>query len=330
MKPTILNRNQTIPADGWYQIEVTGEHPAGEGRVQVIDAEALDAIVRNFNEEKAAAANDFAGLLVDRDHLSHDMENETAAMAWVKELAVRDGQLHARLELTSDGEAAVTGKVYKFFSTEYAKNDLEDLGEGRVRPLRLSGLAFTNRPNNRGGKPISNREDAPNGAQHLSGGQTQTKDEIQKQSMKTIAEKLGLPADADEATIVKAITDLITKVEGLEKATKEAEADAVMNRMGERIPKDARPHWREQLIANRTSAEKLLEASFPVPTAQQQERIHNRHAGTPQPVEKTDGTQGADKATQQEAAVRDIMNRSNCGYEAAFDQAMREKPELFR
>ena len=232
------------------------------------------------------------------------------------------GQLHALLDLTEPGKQDVIGKVYKFFSTEYPASDLQDLGGGRVRPLRLGGLAFTNRPNNRGGKPISNREDVP------SGGQTQTQDEKQK-SMKTIAEKLGLPADADEATIINAITALLTKVDGLEQATKEAGADVVMNRMGERIPKDARPFWREQLIANRATTEKLLEASFPV-VAVTAERIHNRNATSPVPVEKTDGAEGASKADAQEAVVRDIMNRNKCGYAEAFDQGMREKPELFK
>ena len=296
MKATILNRSQVIPTDGWYQIEVTGEHPAGDGRVQVIDEEAITSIINRFHAEKKEAGESFAGMLVDRDHLSHDLDNETAAMAWVQDLANRDGQLHALLDLTTPGEAAVKGKVFKFFSTEYTAADLQDLGDGRVRPRRLGGLAFTNRPNNRGGKPISNRADSPDA------GQQQTTDENKVKSMKSIAEKLGLPADADEATIVKAVTDLLTKVEGLEKATKEASADAVMNRMGERIPKDARPHWREQLIANRATTEKLLDASFPVQPATAAERIHNRNAATPSPVEKTDGQDGANKADQQEAS----------------------------
>lgn len=332
MKPLILNRNRkTLPSDGWYQIEVAGEHPAGEGRVQVIDDEAMNSIVNRFADEKAQAGESFAGLLVDRDHLSHDLENETAAMAWVKDLAVRDGQLHAQLDLTTAGEAAVTGKVYKFFSTEYAPEDIEDLGDGRVRPLRLSGLAFTNRPNNKGGKPISNREDTPIGAGNPNGGQTQTTNEIHNyKSMKAIAEKLGLPADADEAAILKAISDLTAKVDGLEKSTKESAADVVMNRLGSRIPEAARPHWREQLIANRESTEKLIEASFPAaaPTAAP-ERIHNRHAKTPAPAESTDGTAVANKADQQEAHVRSIMNRDKTSYGKAYDVAMLEKPELF-
>lgn len=321
MKARILNR-QGKPSDGWYHIEVTGEHKTDDGRIQVIDETAIMAMIENFAQEKEAAGENFAGLLVDRDHLSHDLENVTEAMAWAQDLTIRDGELYAQLDLTSTGEAAVDGKVYKFFSTEYDKEHLEDLGNGRVRPLRLSGLAFTNRPNNKGGKPISNRAGDPNGGQP-------THETDQPKSMKSIAEKLGLPADADEATILKSVTELILKVDGLEKATKEAAADAVMNRMGERIPKEARPHWREQLIANRDSTEKLIEASFPA-AATPPQRIHNRGASTPNPAEATDGKDAVNKADQQEAAVRDIMNRSKIGYEPAFDQAMREKPELFR
>lgn len=35
MNAQILNRKNAseLPADGWHQIEVSGEHPAGKGRV---------------------------------------------------------------------------------------------------------------------------------------------------------------------------------------------------------------------------------------------------------------------------------------------------------
>ena len=68
MRALILNRSNEIPADGWYQIEVTGEHPAGKGRKQVIDQVALESIVNRFQAE--AAKENFAGMLVDNDHLS--------------------------------------------------------------------------------------------------------------------------------------------------------------------------------------------------------------------------------------------------------------------
>ena len=78
MNAKIHNRAGELPADGWYQIEVTGEHPAGEGRTQVIDQAAMESIVNRFQQD--AAAENFAGMLVDADHLSHDMENSTEAL----------------------------------------------------------------------------------------------------------------------------------------------------------------------------------------------------------------------------------------------------------
>lgn len=321
----ILNREGTMPSDGWYQIEVAGEHPAGEGRMQVIDQLAMESIVNSFREEKKRQGEYFTGLLVDRDHLSHDLAQTTEAMAWVKDVDIRNGELHAQLDFTSTGREAVEGKVYKFFSTEYPADGLENIGDGRVRPRRLSGLALTNRPNNRGGKPISNRAD------DLGGGQTkETKPSETQPSMTTIAEKLGLPADADEAAITAAITALIQERDELKKTTTEAAADAVMNRVGNRIPEAARPHWREQLIANRAATEKLIDASFPAASAAPAPAIHNRGAASPPPVEKTMGTDSASKATEQEAYVRGIMNRSSCGYSKAWEQAKLEKPDLFQ
>ena len=153
----ILNRSGQIPKDGWYQIEVSGTHPAGKhadgrNRRQVIDDKAIESIVNRFNAEKAAAGEDWAGMLVDLDHLSHDLDNSTEAFAWLHEVEIRNRQLWGRLELTDLGEPAVRNKRVKFFSTEYDPADLEDLGNGDVRPLRLSGLAFTNVMNTLGSR----------------------------------------------------------------------------------------------------------------------------------------------------------------------------------
>ncbi len=60
MHTPIYNRNSEPPADGWFQIEVTGTHPAGDGRRQVIDEAALRDIVSRFREE--AGREDFAAL----------------------------------------------------------------------------------------------------------------------------------------------------------------------------------------------------------------------------------------------------------------------------
>ncbi|HRQ89187.1 MAG TPA: phage protease [Bacteroidia bacterium] len=253
MNPRILNRESIAPrASTWQQIEVAGEHPAmlGDRRLtQVIDAEAMEAIAADFRAE--AADPYFDGLLVDADHLSHDGEQRTEAYAWLMNVEVREGQLWGRLEWTDLGSAAVAGRRYKYFSTEYDAGDLEDLGGGRVRPRRLAGLALTNRPNNKGGRPITNRR--------AEAGQSNTNPtQEDKPTMKNIATKLGLPEDAGEEDILAAIGELQTDIENVRQKEAEIEADEILNRHAKRIPEGQREAWRDALLANREGAEKLI------------------------------------------------------------------------
>lgn len=325
MNAHILNRNAQPPTDGWFQIEVTGEWPAGtfpDGRQrrQLIDATALDAIVNRFAQDKAAAGDSWTGILVDKDHLSHDLENETEAMAWLQEVAVRPDekgipQLWGRLDLSDIGTAAVMNRRYKRFSTEYDPDDLEDLGEGIVRPRRLSGLAFTNRPNNRGGKPISNRDGT------RPPGETTPNHET-TDTMKSIAEKLGLSAEATEADILSAIESLQKKVSDMETKDAEAQADAVLNRLGDRVPEAARQHWRTQLITNREAAEKLMEASFPEKKeSKPAESIFNRaQAKAPAPVENQQNAENPE-AAKKAAAIRNRAGEISKNERIPFNQA---------
>lgn len=314
MRAKILNRAGEVPSDGWYQIEVTGTHPAGKTRKQVIDAIALESIVNRFAAEKVEAGENFAGLLVDKDHLSHDLDNSTEALAWAQELEVRDGQLHARLDLTDLGETAIRNKRFKFFSTEYDPEDCQNIGTGSVRPMRLSGLAFTNRPNNRGGKPISNREQTED---------SKTQD-TRQETMNTIAEKLGLPADADEAAILKKITDMMSELETLKGKTAETEAEAIMNRYGERIPKEKRDEVKKRLITNRADTEAMLEL-LPEAAKKAEERIFNRGtAKQPDAVSDADKQEDCKKA----AAIRNravtIQREQGLPYNRAFGLAQAE------
>lgn len=316
MRAKILNRAGEVPSDGWYQIEVTGTHPAGKTRKQVIDAIALESIVNRFAAEKVEAGENFAGLLVDNDHLSHDLNNSTEALAWAQELEVRDGQLHARLDLTDLGETAIRNKRFKFFSTEYDPEDCQNIGTGSVRPMRLSGLAFTNRPNNRGGKPISNR-----GGDAADGEQTETDT---TKNMQPIAEKLGLPADADEAAILKKLTDLMSELESLKGKDADAQAEVIMNRYGERIPKEKRDEVKKRLITNRADTEAMLDL-LPEAAKKAEERIFNR--GT---AKQPDAVSDADKAEdgKKAAAIRNravtIQREQGLPYNRAFGLAQAE------
>lgn len=316
MNTPILNRDQSQPPDdGWYQFEVAGEHPAGPGRTQVIDQAAMESIVNRFRED--AASPGFAGMLVDIDHLSHDQRHSTEAYGWLHEVECRDGQLWGRIEWTDLGEPAIRNKRVKYFSTEYAADDLEPAGPGRVRPLRLGGLALTNRPNNKGGKPIANRE------QESTGPVTAGATDNDNNKMKTIAEKLGLPAEATEEQILEAIGMMQSELDGLKNKAMDAEAEAICNRHAARIPDGKREDWKNAILANRETAEALLAG---LPERQEQpERIHNR-ASARNPETQSEKTVDA---KGQADAVQAVMNRERCTFERAWEIARGEQPALF-
>jgi hypothetical protein len=269
----------------WAQIEVSGRQTATMAgkRIELdVDAKARESIVNRF----AAMAHDpgFSGLLVDADHLSHDLNHRTEALSWLYEVEERDGQLWGLLEATGVGAPAIANKDYRFFSSEYEEEDLEEIEPGIYRPLSLAGLAYTNRPRRKGGKPISNRRQA--------GTDDENQNENDNDDMKNIAEKLGLPEDATEEDIVGAIEGLQKRVNDAATKEVEGEADAIMNRFGDRIPEKAQAHWRGELIANREEADRqkvvaLMEDSFPEKPAADDAAgtIENRDGGA-QDLEK--------------------------------------------
>jgi len=178
-----------MPADGWYQLAPLGEFAhAAAGVVQVVDVEACTAMAARFKAD-AAGAN-FAGLLVDFDHFSLDDRARSEAAGWIVGLEARgeksevssqnsvggeagaekageyattkvtkntkgDG-LWANIRWSDVGEAAVKGGRYRFLSPVWARSDCVDLGNGRVRPVRLLNAAVTNDPNLKGLVPLAN------------------------------------------------------------------------------------------------------------------------------------------------------------------------------
>ena len=156
MNSLLLNRDGfQMPADGWYQVAPLGEFAhAQAGLVQVVDPEACAAMANRFADE-AQGAN-FAGLLVDFDHFSLDGEKRSEAAGWITALENRDGGLFAKIRWSDVGEEAVKGGRYRFLSPVWARSDCVDLGNGRVRPVRLLNAAVTNDPNLKGMQPLSN------------------------------------------------------------------------------------------------------------------------------------------------------------------------------
>jgi phage I-like protein len=79
----ILNRESfLLPTDGWCQLAPLGEfpHPAS-GLIQVVDAEACEAMVARFRSDAASPL--FPGLLVDFDHFSLDERCRSEAAGWM-------------------------------------------------------------------------------------------------------------------------------------------------------------------------------------------------------------------------------------------------------
>ena len=232
----LLNRDFKMPEDGWYQLAPLGEFAhAAAGVVQVVDAEACAAMVSRFKAE--AAMPNFARLLVDFDHFSLDDRARSEAAGWIvalegrcqrsevsdqgsaEELAAKDHKgdagLWAKIRWSDVGEEAVKGGRYRFLSPVWARSDCVDLGNGRVRPIRLLNAAVTNDPNLKGLVPLANTSAALNSGGPVDscasyrgacgraeGGDLKPESENAGKTMKNVIEallnRLGLAADAAE------------------------------------------------------------------------------------------------------------------------------------
>jgi len=155
--------------DGWFHIAPHGTFPHPTGAMQVIDAEACDAMLGTFNEE--ARQPNFPGLLVDFDHSSHDPAQPTTAAGWISSLEHRDDGLYAQIRWSDLGHQALTGGRYRLASPVWNRADCDqwsapanDGGDVvHLRPRRLDRLALTNDPNLPGMMPLSNRKDEVRG-----------------------------------------------------------------------------------------------------------------------------------------------------------------------
>lgn len=332
MNAAIHNRESTAPrTPTWQQIEVSGEHRArlgDEALVQIIDETALHNIAAAWEADMKVPH--FDGLLVDADHLSHDPAQSTEAKAWLVDLEIRNGQLWGLLDWTDTGAEAIRGRRYKYFSTEYGAGDLEDLGPGpdgarRVRPRRLAGLALTNRPNNRGGRPITNR------SQNSKAGDAEHNPTQAKNQMTNIAEKLGLPPEATEDEILAAIDSLLAAAGEAETIKADAAAEEILNRHARRIPEGQRDAWKAELLRNREGAERLIltlpEAAEAPAKVEPRPAITNREtAKTPEASRAHGDTTAADeaKAARIRNRAHEIDQAQRCGWNRAWDLARAE------
>jgi phage I-like protein len=375
MKP-LLDATFTLPQDGWFHALALGEFPNslhamgpdGKPRrakvVQVIDKAATEGMVAAFN--RASAAPEFPGLLVDRDHESDDPDKTTDAWGWCMGLENRDDGLWCKIRWTDLGEPAVRGGRFRFLSAVFDPAACEDLGNGRLRPLRLEKLGLTNDPNIRPLRPLSNSANsAPlrefsisNNAPADSGKDspgTGGKESTMDYKAELLA-MLGLPAEATDEQIAAGCAARKTEMENraaereqLQNRAEAAEAKAneldtwktgrLRADLEVQVEQDLETHKdvianrdevKAQLLANRDGTLKVLVSlRKPAPAQEPPPALRNRATKAP------DGLTDEDRALRNRRAEQDrVIEEARTKYRcptraAAIERAQAEHPELF-
>ena len=337
----LFNRAGELPADNWFQIVPRGEWPhtgeSGARRVQVIDDAALDAMVNSFKPK----------LLVDQEHFSYDSEKSSEAFGWIAEVRKAADGLQGRIEWTDLGQAAITNKRYRFASPVWLPRDLQKLDGARVRPTRLDSVGLTNTPNMVGILPLTNRDPEFRRTHPAENQQHQN-------TMKSIAQKLRLSADASEEAVLTEVEKLMNRAStaetqlaalGIERdelknrlATQDDEAiDAEMD--ARQIDETKRVRLKPVLSAMKNRAERVafLDEVIGKPPAQSEDGVttasgrpvlNRKDASTPK-LKAQAGTNDQAQAAKIEAEVQDYKIANRCSYDAAYSAVRLKKPELF-
>jgi phage I-like protein len=305
--------------DGWFHIAPLGTFPHPTGALQVIDAEACDAMARTFAEE--ARQPNFPGLLVDFDHASHDPAQPTTAAGWISSLEPRADGLYAQVRWSDLGHQALTGGRYRLASPVWNRVDCDEWSAPHgddhdalhLRPRRLDRLALTNDPNLPGLVPLSNRKEPAT--------------EFSMNLRTEILNHLRLPAAAGDGEITEALRAHVAELDSLRnRCTRlaEAQADADLERFAGVITN--RDVVRGQLLANRDATLAVLGAlRVPEPPAPlHQPRLHRPNLALLNPLAPEPDTAAARRVANR---ARQLQSELKIGHHAAFRLAEGEAAE---
>jgi hypothetical protein len=312
----------TVPPPGEYPSKIQLADGTSAKAILVIDPIAYDKILANFNA--AAAAPNFPGLLVDREHLSELPAGDSVAAAWVKTIARRDDGLWTGWELTDLGQQLIGGKRFKFRSPVF---DLERIAatSNKWRPVKLVSIALTNVPHFKQLAPSLNREQG-----------TQEEHDVDT-LLARLQARLNKP-DADEAAIYAAIDTALTagdtaatqtatlkaRVAELETADLNRKADDFIKEHGPKVSDTAK--LRARFVADPAGTLEtvsLLKIEPPPPPA--------RSLGRDGQQETTPETDLAVKRQKQTDAIDTAMSKHRCATRAqAVEFAQAENPDLFK
>lgn len=343
----------TLPPMGEYPMPI--HLPGGTVRgVLVIDATAQARIAQAF--ATAAASADFPGILVDREHASETPDGDTSAMAWAKELQIRDDGIWTRWELTAAGEPLVTGLTYAYRSPAMALEPIDatakaqlnagtagraPAGTGLWRPIALRSIALTNCPHFRDLTPALGRDQYGLGLPSSQNTTTETP----TMDRALICSKLGLdPAKATDDEILGALDALVKARTDGEAATAEctaaktelatikaraldADATAFVLAHKARIKSDQEATVLASYKANPDATKALFGALAEAAPAQATARARIQASAAATPGDRDPAA--FDKGNQRAAHIATVAARDNLSRREAIGIARREKPELW-
>lgn len=341
LKP-ITNRTSTgkfqTPEDGWIQLIPKGRYPVtleGGGKPmvfdQVLDDASLASIADRFTPEKG-------NVRIDQEHWSYDTSKSSEAYGWIDEVQVRADGLYGQVRWTEIGNKAVEGGTYRYVSPVWLPEDVEKVGPGQIRPLRLDSVGLTNNPNLKGMRPITNRAGAP----AWLAGEEKPADETKKpKTMRSVATELRLNPDASEEAILGAVRAVLNRATSAESTvttltTENARIKTDLQTFQtERIEADLKPivnrakpedieRFRKLLGADRASALPILESFEKTLPAGTKVILNRNQARTP-----AEATASGDKVKAQQVAVSTYMASNRVDFETAWNAVRLQQPELF-
>lgn len=237
-------------------------------------------------------------ILVDFEHQAEaGGTSDTSAAAWATNLRVEPGKgLVADFRLTDLGAEALANRRLRFLSVAW-------LVDKQTRePVELRSIALTNKPNIPV-EPILNTE------------QPQPKDP----NMDQLKSLLGLAPDATADDVFAAAKALKTRLDELEAAARDAEAEAFAETNKAKADKAV---LKAQYLANKEVARAIVEA-IPAPKAPEKpaaaQQILNK-AGAKTPRAKEDVVKELNKLPAGEARVKFVLKHQDELAEAAIGE----------
>lgn len=338
-----LNREFLPDSEGWVHLAEMGEYNGfivrfenGQKKLepvrQVVDESALNRIMRGW--QQASAQDGFHGLLVDKEHFSHDVNQSSEAMGWIQNMERRGNGIWGQVEWTDIGRELVSNKRYKTLSPVY---DIERISGNRVRITGISDAGLTNTPMIKSLVPIANRD--------------RNQGEVR---MEQILQLLKLPAGADEDQVVQKLQQVLNRAGKVDALTERAETaekerdeikterdklnDQILNREADEFvekhkDKISDPEKMKGLyVKNREAAEEMIALVKDAP-ARQQKTLNRKDGQAPE------GSPGKEKSPEDLLSRREeqidfvehIKNRKGlASMNEAWTVAARLKPELFK